>query len=166
MLSTLLGEILTIEDETIEAYKHEELDLSSKNSSKLKKQIEAIKQSRKCDSDKTGPKIIIDGELSLIEQKPFILNDTIRENILFGEELDKNRYNLVIESSQLGRDLEILPGGDLTEIGERGINLSGGQKARISIARAVYANKEIVLMDDPLSALDAHVKKMVFDKVF
>ena len=166
LISTLLGEILTIENETIDRYKDEELDLSKKNISKLKNQIEAIKQSRKHDSDKTGPKIIIDGELSFMEQKPFILNTTIRENILFGEELDESRYNDVIESSQLVRDLEILPGGDLTEIGERGVNLSGGQKARISIARAVYANKEIVLMDDPLSALDAHVKKMVFDNVF
>jgi len=66
---------------------------------------------------------------------------------------------------QLARDLEILEGGDLTQIGEKGINLSGGQKARLSIARAVYANKDIVLMDDPLSALDAHVRKRIFDDV-
>ena len=59
--------------------------------------------------------------------------------------------------------MEVLDGGDLTEIGEKGINLSGGQKARLSIARAVYANRDIVLMDDPLSALDAHVKKKIFD---
>lgn len=67
---------------------------------------------------------------------------------------------------QLERDLEILPAGDLTEIGERGINLSGGQKARISLARAVYANADIILMDDPISALDANVKKAVFQQVF
>ena len=60
----------------------------------------------------------------------------------------------------------MLEGGDLTEIGEKGINLSGGQKARLSIARALYANKDIVFMDDPLSALDAHVKRWVFDQVF
>lgn len=59
----------------------------------------------------------------------------------------------------------MLDGGDLTEIGEKGINLSGGQKARLSIARAVYANRDIVLMDDPLSALDAHVKKKIFEQV-
>ena len=63
---------------------------------------------------------------------------------------------------ELELDLEILPAGDMTEIGEKGINLSGGQKARISLARAVYADKPIVLMDDPLSALDAHVKKRIF----
>ena len=91
---------------------------------------------------------------------------TIRDNILFGRELDVNRYNEVVEICQLGNDLDVFDGGDLTEIGEKGINLSGGQKARLSIARAVYADRDIILMDDPLSALDAHVKKKVFDRVF
>jgi ABC-type bacteriocin/lantibiotic exporter with double-glycine peptidase domain len=63
---------------------------------------------------------------------------------------------------ELSRDLEILPNGDLTEIGEKGINLSGGQKARIGLARAVYSDKSIILMDDPISALDANVKKKIF----
>jgi ATP-binding cassette subfamily C (CFTR/MRP) protein 1 len=67
---------------------------------------------------------------------------------------------------QLESDLAILPAGDLTEIGEKGINLSGGQKARVSLARAVYANKDIVLMDDPISALDANVRKLIFNQVF
>ena len=63
---------------------------------------------------------------------------------------------------ELTRDLEILPAGDQTEIGEKGINLSGGQKARVSLARAVYADKQLILMDDPISALDANVKKSIF----
>jgi ABC-type multidrug transport system fused ATPase/permease subunit len=67
-----------------------------------------------------------------------------------------------IRICELERDLEILPNGDLTEIGEKGINLSGGQKARISLARAVYANKDIYLLDDPISALDAAVRKQIF----
>ena len=67
-----------------------------------------------------------------------------------------------IRICELERDLEILPNGDLTEIGEKGINLSGGQKARISLARAVYANKDIYLLDDPISALDASVRKQIF----
>ena len=67
---------------------------------------------------------------------------------------------------ELTRDLEILPAGDMTEIGEKGINLSGGQKARISLARAVYAERDIILMDDPISALDANVKKLIFQNVF
>jgi len=71
-----------------------------------------------------------------------------------------------VKACQLERDLEILPQGDQTEIGEKGINLSGGQKARVSLARAVYANKDIILMDDPISALDANVRKKIFQKVF
>lgn len=88
---------------------------------------------------------------------------TIRENILFGKSFDQNRYEKVIQVCQLERDLEILPAGDQTEIGERGINLSGGQKARVCLARAVYADTDILLMDDPMSALDANVKKSVFN---
>ena len=77
-----------------------------------------------------------------------------------------NKYNQTIDSCQLGSDLQILQGGDLTEIGEKGINLSGGQKARVSLARAVYAERDIVLMDDPISALDANVKKKIYKEVF
>ena len=91
---------------------------------------------------------------------------TIRDNILFGLPMDEARYVRTIISCCLERDFEILKAGDLTEIGERGINLSGGQKARVSLARAVYANKDIILMDDPISALDSNVRKKVFKRVF
>ena len=84
---------------------------------------------------------------------------TIRDNILFGQPMDEEKYVRTIELCELERDLEILPSGDLSEIGEKGINLSGGQKARISLARAVYHDADIILMDDVISALDAHVKK-------
>ena len=90
---------------------------------------------------------------------------TIRDNILFGEELDKVRYFDTIQLCELARDLEILQAGDLTEIGEKGINLSGGQKARVSLARAVYADRDIYLMDDPMSALDASVRKQIIENV-
>lgn len=73
-----------------------------------------------------------------MEQTPWIQNKSIRDNILFNSKLDKARYIRTIEACQLERDLEILPAGDSTEIGEKGINLSGGQKARVSMARAVY----------------------------
>ena len=165
LLSSVLGEMLTVDNETIEQFKDTELDLDHKTNEKVKEQLRIIKEARQQQSRKSGPKIRIDGAISLIEQTPFILNATIRENILFGEELNEERYNKVVEACQLGRDLEILKGGDLTEIGEHGVNLSGGQKARVSIARAVYSNKDIILMDDPLSALDAHVKRKVFEKV-
>ena len=105
------------------------------------------------------------GSISFVQQVPWIQNKTIRDNILFGLPLDETKYNRVVEICQLASDLDMLPGGDLTEIGEKGINLSGGQKARVSLARAVYADRDIVLMDDPISALDSNVKKQVFEQV-
>lgn len=83
----------------------------------------------------------------------------MRDNILFGSPLDQARYDAVIEAAALHPDLDIMPSGDLTEIGERGVNLSGGQKQRISLARALYANRDIYVLDDPLAAVDAHVAK-------
>ena len=90
---------------------------------------------------------------------------TIRDNILFEEDLDKAKYYDTIQLCELSRDLEILQAGHLTEIGEKGINLSGGQKARVSLARAVYSDKDIYLMDDPISALDASVRKQIIENV-
>ena len=91
---------------------------------------------------------------------------TLRENVLFGKEFDKKKYVDTMLACQLEPDLKEMPAGDLSEIGEKGINLSGGQKARVSLARAVYADSDIVLMDDPISALDAHVRKQIFLQVF
>ncbi|OBA23065.1 hypothetical protein METBIDRAFT_9382 [Metschnikowia bicuspidata var. bicuspidata NRRL YB-4993] len=92
---------------------------------------------------------------------PWIQNTTVKENILFGSPLDEKRYQDVVYACSLESDLKILPAGDQTEIGERGITLSGGQKARINLARAVYADKDIILMDDVLSAVDARVGKHI-----
>lgn len=94
---------------------------------------------------------------------PWVQNATVKENILFGCDFDEERYNDVVYSCSLESDLDILPAGDRTEIGERGITLSGGQKARINLARAVYANKDIILMDDVLSAVDARVGKHIME---
>ncbi|KAI8613164.1 ABC transporter type 1, transmembrane domain-containing protein [Chytriomyces sp. MP71] len=93
--------------------------------------------------------------VAYVAQTAFLLNATIRDNILFGNAYDEARYNAVIEACALVRDLEILEGGDLTEIGEKGINMSGGQKQRISLARAAYSQASIILFDDCLSAVDA-----------
>ncbi|KAF9577122.1 Multidrug resistance-associated protein 1, partial [Lunasporangiospora selenospora] len=87
----------------------------------------------------------------------WIINATLRDNILFGQEFDQERYDRVVMASDLIPDLKMLPSGDMTEIGERGINLSGGQKQRVSLARAAYQDADIYLLDDPLSAVDAHV---------
>ena len=102
-------------------------------------------------------KIYVNGSISYVSQIPWIRNATIKDNILFYQPYDEERYNKVIDLSQLRQDLEIFEAGDLTEIGEKGVNLSGGQKARISIARALYAEKDIYIFDDPISALDANV---------
>ncbi|CAI5459586.1 unnamed protein product [Closterium sp. Yama58-4] len=106
---------------------------------------------------------IIRGRVAYVSQVSWIFNATVRENILFGLPYDKQRYERAVRVSALERDLELLPGGDLTEIGERGVNVSGGQKQRISIARAVYSDADVFFFDDPLSALDAHVAKQVYD---
>uniref|UniRef100_A0A8C5SK09 ABC-type glutathione-S-conjugate transporter n=1 Tax=Laticauda laticaudata TaxID=8630 RepID=A0A8C5SK09_LATLA len=109
--------------------------------------------------------INIQGSMAYVPQQAWIQNATLKDNIIFGSSLDETRYQQVLEACALHPDLKLLPGGDLTEIGEKGINLSGGQKQRVSLARAVYSNADIYLLDDPLSAVDAHVGRHIFDKV-
>ena len=96
-------------------------------------------------------------------QYAWIQNATVRDNVLFGKDYHRRWYDEVIDACALRPDLEMLPHGDLTEIGERGITVSGGQKQRLNIARAIYFDSDIVLMDDPLSAVDAHVGRHIFD---
>jgi len=95
-------------------------------------------------------------------QDAFILNDTVRANILFGQPYDAARYDDAVNCSALKRDLETFPGGDAAEIGERGINLSGGQKARVALARAAFSNAQVVILDDVLAAVDAEVGCVVY----
>ncbi|KAF9279758.1 hypothetical protein BGZ68_007716 [Mortierella alpina] len=103
------------------------------------------------------------GSLAYVAQSAWILNDTVRNNILFGKPYDKERYLNTIRACALVPDFKMLVNSDQTVIGEKGINLSGGQKQRISIARAVYADADIYIFDDPLSAVDAHVDKHIFE---
>ena len=103
------------------------------------------------------------GVISYAPQTPFLLHATVRENITFGKDFVEERYAQTIECCALQADLDMLVAGDLTVIGERGINLSGGQKARIAMARAVYSDADICLLDDPLSAVDAHVGHKLFN---
>ena len=110
--------------------------------------------------------IIINGSTAFASQTPWILNDTLQNNILFFAEMDENKYNYIVDICQLKQDFALLTRGDFTEIGDKGVNLSGGQKARIAIARALYSNADIYLFDDPLSALDAYVGMSIFNKVF
>ncbi|KAG9439107.1 hypothetical protein H6P81_019272 [Aristolochia fimbriata] len=111
-----------------------------------------------------GSSVILRGTVAYVPQVSWIFNATVRDNILFGSPFDSSRYKRAIDVSALEHDLEILPGGDLTEIGERGVNISGGQKQRVSMARAVYSNSDVYIFDDPLSALDSHVGRQVFEK--
>ncbi|KAF9620097.1 hypothetical protein IFM89_010747 [Coptis chinensis] len=101
--------------------------------------------------------MVIRGTVAYVPQVSWIFNATVRDNILFGSPFEASRYEKTIEVTALQHDLELLPGGDLTEIGERGVNISGGQKQRVSMARAVYSDSDVYIFDDPLSALDAHV---------
>ncbi|CAB9525310.1 Oligomycin resistance ATP-dependent permease YOR1 [Seminavis robusta] len=113
-----------------------------------------------------GGKLIQHGKLSYVPQTPFIINRTVRENVLFGLPFDPERYNAVLDACCLRPDLERLgDAGDMTEIGERGVTLSGGQKQRVSLARAAYANASLIILDDPFSALDAGTGKQVFERL-
>jgi ATP-binding cassette subfamily C (CFTR/MRP) protein 1 len=105
------------------------------------------------------------GSFAYVPQRAWIQNVTLRDNILFGKKYDEKIYNKVVDGCALASDLKDFPAGDTTEIGENGINLSGGQKQRISLARAVYSNSDIYLLDDPLSVVDAPVGKHIFDNI-
>ncbi|KAF9020670.1 multidrug resistance-associated ABC transporter [Hymenopellis radicata] len=107
--------------------------------------------------------VVLGGSVAYVPQTPWIRNATLRENILFGQPDDSDRLDDIIKACCLEPDIEMLPNGVMTEIGEKGINLSGGQKARISLARAAYSPSDIILLDDPLSAVDAYVGKRILE---
>lgn len=106
----------------------------------------------------------INGSLSYASQEPWLFDSSIRDNIVFVEEFDESRYKRVIKVCSLERDFEQLPQHDASIVGERGVSLSGGQKARINLARCIYRKADIYLLDDPLSAVDAHVGRHIFDQ--
>ncbi|KAF9201752.1 Multidrug resistance-associated protein 5, partial [Haplosporangium sp. Z 27] len=111
-----------------------------------------------------GSKLKLYGKSSYVPQEAWLINVNLRENIIFGKDFEQERYDTVIKVCALERDITLLSHGDKTEIGERGSNLSGGQKQRVSLARAVYHKSDIVLMDDPLSAVDQNVGEHIFDQ--
>lgn len=103
--------------------------------------------------------------MAYFNQQPHIFSRTARDNILFGKKYNEQKYNLIVKLCCLEDDFKLFAAGDMTEIGGKGVTLSGGQKARISLARAIYSDAEIYLLDDPLSAVDAHVGKSIWTNV-
>ncbi|KAG2609552.1 hypothetical protein PVAP13_4KG049200 [Panicum virgatum] len=113
---------------------------------------------------KTEGTIQVCGKIAYVSQNAWIQTGTVQDNILFGSSMNKQRYQETLERCSLVKDLEMLPYGDLTQIGERGVNLSGGQKQRVQLARALYQNADIYLLDDPFSAVDAHTATSLFNE--
>uniref|UniRef100_A0A669QEM8 ABC-type glutathione-S-conjugate transporter n=1 Tax=Phasianus colchicus TaxID=9054 RepID=A0A669QEM8_PHACC len=117
------------------------------------------------DLEKMDGCVTMKGTAAYVPQQAWIQNASVEDNILFGKEMDETWFNRVVDACALQPDLESFPAGQKSEIGEKGINISGGQKQRISLARAVYQRSSIYLLDDPLSAVDAHVGQHIFEHV-
>ncbi|KAL1967684.1 hypothetical protein VTN77DRAFT_2941 [Rasamsonia byssochlamydoides] len=114
---------------------------------------------------KNHGEVIVRGRVAYVAQQPWVMNASVRENIVFGHRWDPQFYELTVEACALVDDFKTLPDGDQTEVGERGISLSGGQKARLTLARAVYARADVYLLDDVLSAVDSHVGRHLINRV-
>ena len=114
---------------------------------------------------RTEGSVTVRGDVAYFSQNSWILSATVKDNIIFGHRFDPVFYDQVLDACALRSDLAVLPQGHMTEVGEKGVSLSGGQKARICLARACYARADIYLLDDPLSAVDAHVGRHIFDNV-
>ena len=108
--------------------------------------------------------VSVRGSLSYSPQEAWVFGGSVRSNILFGEQFEEKRYWEVVEACALSHDFDQWENGDATLVGERGVALSGGQKARVTLARACYRKHQVILLDDPLSAVDAHVGKHLFEK--
>jgi ATP-binding cassette subfamily C (CFTR/MRP) protein 4 len=111
-------------------------------------------------------KLEVRGSIAYVEQEPVIFSDTVKNNIIYGKPFNQRLYNEAIRISCLVSDLQLFQKGDQTMVGEKGITLSGGQKTRLSLARAIYADADIYIMDDPISAVDAKVAKEICEKCF
>lgn len=116
------------------------------------------------ESRMTRGNLSVNGSFAYCAQEPWIFTGSIQDNIVFGSEFNKERYENALELCLLTPDLRQFANGDMTIVGDNGSTLSGGQRARVALARAVYADADIYLLDDPLSAVDAHVGKKLYEK--
>ncbi|CAG2238338.1 ABCC4 [Mytilus edulis] len=107
----------------------------------------------------------VHGRISYVAQQPWVFSASVRQNIVFGNKYEQSKYNRILKACALNKDIELMPNGDATLIGDRGVSLSGGQRARVSLARALYIDADVYLLDDPLSAVDAAVSRHLFEKV-
>ncbi|RCN25674.1 ABC transporter, ATP-binding protein, partial [Ancylostoma caninum] len=117
-----------------------------------------------CEARRVTGTLSISGKVAYCSQDSWIFSGTIRDNILFGYEFDQEKYRKALEISALNNDIAQFPRGDAVLVGDRGTSLSGGQKARIALARAIYSDADVFLLDDPLSAVDATVGRFLFEK--
>ncbi|KAJ1939808.1 ATPase-like protein [Linderina macrospora] len=108
---------------------------------------------------------LVSGKIGYVSQKPWIMNATVRDNVLFGSSYDEKFYSAVLDACALTEDIKQFQAQDMTEIGHRGINLSGGQKVRLALARAIYSRADIFILDDLLAAVDAHVERHLIENV-
>lgn len=108
--------------------------------------------------------MLVDGSVFYVQQEPWVFSASLRQNIIFDKPYIKEKFNKVIKACSLETDLKLMSDGEKTIIGEKGINLSGGQRARVGLARALYSDAQIFLLDDPLSAVDANVAKYLFNE--
>jgi ATP-binding cassette subfamily C (CFTR/MRP) protein 1 len=113
--------------------------------------------------ERQSGQVSVGGRVAYASQQAWIVNARLKDNVTFGQEFDQTKWDAAVDACCLRQDLEVLPGGEDTEIGEKGINLSGGQKQRISLARAMYQDADVYIMDDPLSAVDVHVGRHIFE---
>jgi ABC-type multidrug transport system fused ATPase/permease subunit len=107
--------------------------------------------------------VAVSGSVAYVSQTSWIQSGTVRDNILFGKPMNGEDYERAVKCCALDKDMDSFPHGDLTEIGQRGLNMSGGQKQRIQLARAVYNDADVYLLDDPFSAVDAHTAATLFN---
>ena len=155
LLSAITGELMPMSKEIINSFAGKEgMEKELNQDETVALRDELIKHHAKVGGSATE----VNGSIAYTQQTPWIRNKNIRENIVYNLPFDVNKYVDTVQYSEFERDICMQRKGDKTLVGDRGVTLSGGQKARLGLARAIYQDKEIYLMDDPISALDAHVR--------